>query len=89
VVAVQGGGLERVLPGQPGLRLLPPDPQALSASILDLLDHSPSEGERRHYSDCIRAVCSWERAAAPLLAWLDQPGPGEGQAAPWWKRVFK
>ena len=89
VVAVRGGGLERVLPGQPGLRLLPPDPEALAASILNLLDHPPTEAERRHYSDAIRAVCSWDRAAAPLLAWLDQPVSGAGEPSPWWKRVFK
>lgn len=89
VVAVQGGGLERVLPGQPGLRLLPPDPDALAASIVDLLDHPPADSERKHYSDAIRAVCSWERAAAPLLAWLDRPAPGADAAAPWWRRVFQ
>jgi glycosyltransferase involved in cell wall biosynthesis len=89
VVAVSGGGLERVLPGQPGLRLHPPDPEVLASSILEVLDRPPSEGERKYTSDAVRAVCSWERAAAPLLEWLDRAAPGPGGKAPWWKRVLR
>jgi glycosyltransferase involved in cell wall biosynthesis len=89
VVAVRGGGLERVLPDQPGLHLLPPEPGALADALERLIDRPPAEAERRAYSDAVRAACSWTRAAAPLLAWLDAPAPGGAPSKPWWKRVFR
>jgi glycosyltransferase involved in cell wall biosynthesis len=89
VVAVRGGGLERVLADQPGLQLLPPEPGALAGALIDILERLPSEAERRSYSDAIRAACSWERAAAPLLAWLDSLAPGAAPSHPWWRRVFR
>jgi len=89
VAAVRGGGLDRAFEGQPGLHLCAPDPADVVRVLRPMLEHPAGDSERDRLSAAARGRFSWEKAAAPLLAYLDKlPGRGVKKAR-WWEKVIR
>ena len=89
VAAVRGGGLDRAFEGQPGLHLCAPDPADVTRVLRPLLDHPADAAERGRLSTAARERFSWEKTAAPLMAYLDRL-PSRGTRKPhWWEKVLR
>ena len=88
-VAVRGGGLDRRFDGQRGLILAEADPASVLQALRPLLESPPGMEERDRISVEIRQALSWEKAAAPLLVFLDRVTDRGGKKPRWWRKVFR